>query len=370
MLNTAIIGVGNAGGQVADLANMLHDIPGIALNSSEQDARSIHSIDPVIIGDEKGAGKDRGIAKSFIRKEIKTLLSQPVLTELLDNRDVVYIISSTGGGTGSGIAPVLKDILARVYPATQFILVGILPPLKESIAAQHNSIEFLKELYRQEGTYMLYDNNNYNHLSTTKMMEHVNTEIVQDIRFIRGDYQIETPYNSIDEKDMSKILETTGRLVVSRIHNTKEKDIDIQSIEERLVNDLKNNAHAELDRDKIIKRRGLIVNLNEKLYATLDTNLDHVNAFVGEPVEGFEHIYVNADATPLVGVVMSGLSIPDDRIEKINQRVEEATAALSRKKESSLLETSSTDVIGDLRRVNKPTSDAKNVNIDDIFEDY
>jgi tubulin-like protein CetZ len=374
MLKISVVGIGNAGNQVADLAKR-NGIEGLALNSSERDIASLHDVTSMVIGDEKGAGKDRNIAKEFIQKAARDLIGEPTLKEMIGVSDVVYIVSSTGGGTGSGMAPVLSDVLGRIYPAKKFILVGILPPLNESIAAQQNTIEYLKEMRQSNPVYALYDNNNFNHLRTSEMLTTVNREIVEDMLVVRGDYQHNTPYNSIDEKDMLKIIETGGRLVINRATGFKEKDIDTKGIEDRLVDALKANAHAELDRDQIIKRLGLIVNLNNKVYPTLDTNLPAYKDIVGEPIEGFEHIYINADEseTNRVVTLMSGLSVPDDRIEKIVQRIDEASAALSKVKESSILDEASTDSLDLLRQSGKDSDNdpnAKEIDLDNIFDLY
>jgi tubulin-like protein CetZ len=369
MLKVGVVGIGNAGNQVAELAKR-NGINGIALNSSEKDISTLSAVNSMVIG---GAGKDRNIAKEFIQKAARDLLNQPDFVNVVTDNEVIFVVSSTGGGTGSGMAPVLYDILGRIYPTKRFVLIGILPPLKESVAAQQNTIEYLKEMRQSNPVYKLYDNNNYSSKPINEMLSCVNKEIVEDMLVIRGDYQKATPYNSIDEKDMLKLIETNGRLVITRTFGVKEKDLDDRGIEERVINSLKASAHAELDRDQIIKRLGLIINLNEKVYKSLDTNLPKFKDLVGEPIEGFEHIYINGgeDEENRVITILSGLSVPDDRIEKIMQRIQEATAALTRTKESSILDDASTDLLNDLRGTGtKDTEGGDKINLDDIFGSY
>lgn len=374
MLKIGVIGIGNAGNQVADLAHKSFGIKGIALNSSEKDISNVRSVDGLVIGDEKGAGKDRNVAKKFIQGEAKALLNQEKFVNVIMDSDLIFVVSSTGGGTGSGMSPVFTDVLSRVYPMKKFILIGILPPLKESVAAQQNTIEYLKEINSGSSTYMLYDNNNYTHETTDAMMKTVNQEIVEDMLVIQGEYQMPTQYNSIDEKDMMKITQTYGRIVIARTAGMKEKDIDEKGIEERLVTVIKNNAHAELDRDQIVKRLGLIVNLNEKLNKTLDSNLPTVKDLIGEPIEGFEHIHLSeADGyTNRVIAIASGLSVPDDRITKIIQRIDDVQEALTKVKTSSVLDDTSVDILNDLRTTQETGGDVapKEVNLDDIFGSY
>ena len=60
MLKTAVIGVGNAGGNVAKLVHEKASFPAIALNTSNQDLTAIGDSIPVLLfGDGKGIGKNR-----------------------------------------------------------------------------------------------------------------------------------------------------------------------------------------------------------------------------------------------------------------------------------------------------------------------
>lgn len=373
MLNIAVVGIGNAGNQVAELANVEYGIPGVAINSSEKDMATLKKVDCLLVGDEKGAGKDRRTAKEFMRDGVRDLLEKPELRSVIKDNEIIFIVSSTGGGTGSGMSPVLREILSKVHPSKHFILVGILPPIAESIAAQQNSIEYLKELTSQNPVFMLYDNNNIANTSMSNVMKTINRELVEDLVAIRGDYQLDTPFNSIDEKDMLRIIETPGRIVVNRVTGFKEKDIDVKSIEQRLIDTIKNNAHSEIDRDKIVKRQGLIINLNDTLYNSLDTNLLEVRGLIGEAIEGFEHVHIDETVTSRVVLITSGMSVPDDRITKVVQRIEEATAALTLTKNTSVLGDTDVSLLNELRRGEANATDEKEadkVDLDDVFNKY
>jgi|HigsolmetaAR203D_1030402.scaffolds.fasta_scaffold01377_11 regulator of extracellular matrix RemA (YlzA/DUF370 family) len=372
MQKVGIIGVGNAGGQTADQGKKDFGIDGVALNTSNDDISTIKNIDVICIGDEKGAGKDRTIAKQFLRDNMKKLLSMDVMLRVIEENNVIFIPGSTGGGSGSAIGPVLTHILSGYFPNKKFIPVGILPPLKESVAAQQNTIEYMKEIKQINPTFMLYDNEKRAHKTRSEMFHEVNREIVEDIAIIRGDYQYTTPYTSIDERDSWKILNTPGRLVVAKVSGFREKDIDDKSIEDRLIDSLKVSAHAELDRDMIIRKFGLITNLSEKIHKAFDPTMPKFKSILGEPVEEFEHIYINGvnDDVNRVIAIMSGLSIPDDRIEKIAQRIAEVEAQLTRTKETSLLDDVKTDLIKSLRQTETISKRISEDNLDDEFSKF
>ena len=349
MLKIAVIGIGNAGGQVANVA-CSRGFNAFCINSSEKDLDIINEGIPVfLLGNAEGAGKDRRVAKGFVKQFYRDLLKTEDFDIFMGDMDIVFIVSSTGGGTGSGMSIILADILGKVYPNKIFINVGILPTLTDSIGAQRNTLEYMKEINALGKGYMLYDNNKYKHLTPSTYMNNVNREIVDALCYLRGDYSFKTKYGMIDDADMFKLLTVPGMINVSMYEGFMEKDMDDHvMLDSYIAKIMKNNGTCQLDKDHIIKRMGVIVNLNEDLSRYYSSGMEDFKANVGEPLEVFEHYYLkDDDSIPnRVGVILSGLSIPDDRMQIIIQRIKEVEDALNRKKESSLLD--SVDDMDDL----------------------
>ena len=328
MLNVSCIGIGNAGSQVAALAGDTLHIPVLAINSSEKDIETLPKSCPhILIGEEKGAGKERSAAKLFLKSSIINILSDEKADEVL-KADVIFVISSTGGGTGSGTALMMANIIQEIYASAQVILIGILPTLKEAYSTQINTVAYMEELYKTLGddtTYMIYDNEKLAKLPSTVMMSRINQAIVEDIDVIRGSFQYPTRFSSIDEKDATNIISTPGRIVIASLRNLKEKDLDDTTIENLLIEQFKTNAHCEIQRDKIVKRTGLISLLSERLNETLDTHLAQTQKFLGAPTEEFEHIVVHSERQMenAVFLIAAGMSQINDRIRRINDRIME-----------------------------------------------
>lgn len=367
MIKIGVLGIGNAGGQVASLAAS-EGFDVLALNSSEKDLKTIDkNVPALVVGDEKGAGKDRATAKHFIREIVKEFIQTPEVVNLTTDKDVVVIVSSTGGGTGSGMAPVLQNILSKSFPNIHFIISPILPMIEESLAEQQNSAEYLTEMLKTNPTYMVYDNNSKAGTSTkADVMLKINHKIVRDLKVMRGDYQSLTPYASIDEKDMMRMLTTPGRLIIEHVEGFKEMDVDEEPITDRIIEGIKNTGSAVLESDRSILRMGLIYNLNNKLYKTF--NQDAIKDFLGTPVEGFEHILLDDEITNSVSLIGSGLSFPDDRIEKIANRIEELKQAISQTKGSKILGSIETDEISRLRK--QEEKESGELDLDALFAEY
>lgn len=372
MLNVGVVGLGNAGSQVAALASERLGIDVLAINSSEKDLQTIPSSVPqLLIGDQKGAGKERSAAKLFLKESIMGIIKDPEAAKIFE-QDVLFIVSSTGGGTGSGSSVLLANILSEVYPSTKVIVVGILPTLKEALSTQLNSIAYMQELYEalDGATYMLYDNDKLSKSPSTVMMQSINESIVNDIDVIRGTYQIATRFSSIDEKDASNILSTRGRIAIASLRDIKEKDLDEVSLEELLVQEFKTNAHCELQRDKIVHRTGVISNLSDRLNERFDSHLPVVQEFIGTPVEEFEHIVVNNDRhlPNNLFLIAAGLTQVNDRIRKINDRIEEINELQKqREEESELGAVDFEKMSGKIERKVVDTESSENVDLKSIF---
>ena len=350
MLNIAVLGIGNAGGQVANVA-CSRGFNTFCINSSEKDLDIINENIPVfLLGNSEGAGKDRRIAKGFVKQYYKDLLKTDDFNDFITNIDVIFIVSSTGGGTGSGMSVIIADILSKVYVNKIFINVGILPTLTDSIGAQRNTLEYLKEINNLGKGYMLYDNNKYKHLTPAAYMSGINNEIVDALCYLRGDYSYKTKFGMIDDADMFKLLTVPGMINISYFENFLEKDLDDKvMIDTFIPKIMKTNGTCQIDKDRIIKRMGVIVNLNEDLSRYYSSGMEDFKSNVGEPLEVFEHYYIKDDESMpnRLGIILSGLSMPDDRIQIIVQRIKEVEDALNKRKESSILD--SIDDMDDLR---------------------
>ena len=334
MLNVGIVGIGNCGNQVAALANETLGVPVFVMNSSAKDLETIPShIPSVVIGDKnnaQGAGKDRELAKKLLTINIQSILMGDEFHAFMDPLDVVFIVSSTGGGTGSGTAPLVTNIIETVFPKKIPIIIGVFPLEKEGLSAHVNTVEYLDEIKNniRKIPYMLYDNNKMAGERSTKVLTTINQEIVSDIDVIRCTYNYTTRFNSIDDRDMTRIITFPGRLFVARVENFKEKDTDSISIEDMIIHTVKTNKHVELQRDKKVLSTGIITNLSEKLNAEFDDNIPKVLEFTGEPKHTFIHTYVNSERSQPnnVYLILSGLSRPEDRYNKIKDRIEEILA--------------------------------------------
>ena len=348
MLNVGVIGLGNTGNQIAALAAEELKIPAMAINSSEKDLETIANKIPKILisdteGASKGAGKNRALAKSYLKDSILSIISKEDVQTFISDLNVLFLVSSTGGGTGSGTALLMANIISSMFVDTHVIIVGILPVMSEALSAHVNSLEYLNELYGnlENQTYMLYDNDSLYNIPSYKMMDTINREVVKDIDVLRCTFNYTTKYDSIDEQDMKRLISFPGRIMVTRLEDLKERDLDKSSIEDLLISKIKNTNHVELQRDRKVTATGIIVNLSEQVFSDFDNHIPAVREFIGDPDHDFNHLAINDDRKMPnnVFLIMSGMSQVNDRIQKISDRIEEIEERQKIREEESQLDT-------------------------------
>lgn len=381
MLNVGVIGLGNTGNQIASLAYEQLKIPVMAVNSSGKDLETISNNIPKKLisdasGESKGAGKNRQLAKKYLKDSIMTFLSSEDVQDFIGDLDVLFVVSSTGGGTGSGTSLIMSSIIASMFVDVHVITIGVLPVMNEALSAHVNTLEYLNELYSTlDGqTYMLYDNDKYSGMPSYKMMNLVNEEVVKDIDVLRCTYNYTTKYDSIDEEDMRRLISFPGRILVARLEDIKERDLDKDTIEDLLIKKIKSNAHTEIQRDQKVIATGIIANLSEAVFSDFDNHIEKVRDFIGDPDHDFNHLYVNEERKMPnnVFLIIGGLSVVNDRITKISDRIEEIEQKQkTREEENSLNDLGVSELsqkVSSKDKSKKPT--ASNVDIAGIFSKF
>lgn len=342
--NMAIIGVGNCGGQVANLAEQKYDsiFDCIYINTSSDDLAMIKTQNSDLVykiggeNDVEGSGKNRKKMKEYLRASFKEVLGDTRFRECIKCMKYVFIVGSTAGGTGSGSMLIITAMMRANYPAIHFIPVAVLPSDEASLGELGNTKEFLRDLYDVLGpstSYMMYDNSQVdrNGISTVEVKKRVNENIVEDLRVLSCVDNYPTPYDSIDPADMEVIITTPGRILVARINkHLTEKAMEDNNIDDMLIKAIKHSCHAETDRNKRVVRWGIITYFTEPVMKLFTSQLDGLAAFLGTPVERFDHNAVNdkSDDLNFIYLIASGLPPINDRASDINSRIEALIQAL------------------------------------------
>ena len=132
---------------------------------------------------------------------------------------------------------------------------------------------------------------------------------------------------------------------------------------------------ADLQRDRDIVSRGVISNLNESLTKKFNFNMPKITEVLGEPIESFQHVYVNTEAGEPnnLFVILGGLSAPNDRLQKTLERAAEIREMHEAKsKKPNIFDDHDISGSNSLRQkaLNPDTFDDGKTSDDDIFSRF
>lgn len=368
-LKVGFIGYGNMGGQLANAAASA-DIPSIAINTSKQDFETLNDdVNPFLVGDGNGTGKNRDTAKQFLSDRLNIVKDEKFI-KFIEDKDIIFNGGSAGGGTGSGLVPSMTSILSQIYPDKCFIVITTFPSLKEQYIPQKHTEAFMKELLSLNVPYITYDNDCYKDLEATEMNKLIINKAVTDMRIIRGDFNIQTTTGGIDERDQLTLCSTPGRLICEVITNFEESMIEDASIVSTLKNAIAKSAHAPMVDDKFVEATGIMYNLTsdlKKYGSQISSDLE--NTF-GKSITDYRNEAVDEDSEygAFVACILAGLTAPTTRIDQTISRRQKLEDEIN-KRQAATTKLNSVEVgtlslgtksFGSSTKVQKP-------NVDDIL---
>lgn len=152
----AVVGCGGAG------SNIVHGmywksnrVDTVAINTDEEHLRKSDAHKKVLIGKDVAFGKDAGgfpeIGEHCAEK------AREVIRDSLKGYDIVFVVAGMGGGTGTGVAPVVADV-ARGLSAVTFAL-PILPFEHEGASRREVALSGVAKLKECADFTIVLDNN-------------------------------------------------------------------------------------------------------------------------------------------------------------------------------------------------------------------
>ena len=170
-MRIGVIGIGQAGGRIADLLTY-HSMWGrhqgivpfaLAVNSAQADLLGLQTIekkDRILVGQTvvkgHGVGLNRKVGAKTAKQGLHSI-THAVTEKGVHHVDAFLVIAGLGGGTGSGGAPVIITRLREVYEEPIY-LIGILPSEDEGKLMASNAIECLQEVDGIVNGILLFDN--------------------------------------------------------------------------------------------------------------------------------------------------------------------------------------------------------------------
>lgn len=292
-----IVGAGQCGGNIANgLAEKGY--LAYAINTSGEDLNSASSISDDFkyhIPNSGGCGGNRNKSKQLMKHSYKHI-SDIVISDF-SSQDIIYFATSLGGGTGSGLTPLMLKYLSNNYPEKHFGAIVVLPSIKESMEEQSNAIEAYNELKRIPNLKNLFilDNEYFdNKIVNDKFVEMFDNLITLNKHI--GD-------KNIDKGDIEKILTCKGTVIMSNIDH--RKDFFNRYGEEMIKDNIFTSFKKGCDYIAISRYKG------DKV------DIDSLKGTFGEP----KRLYQNTNNKETF-IVVAGMPMTNGRIDNLANKVE------------------------------------------------
>lgn len=351
-LKVSIIGVGNAGNQLLNEAIKHENVSVFAINSSDRDLRNSvtdDSIKSFIVGTEgRGAGKHRDVGVELFKQNgLQLVTAVPAFKQVCETADVIVVACSTAGGTGSSISPNLVGLLKKMYPNKIVIFSGILPRTNACIEEQENSIACLADVMKHDVPYILTDLDYYGDMPNHEAFPKCQSYIMNCIDVITGKYLNMSKYGMIDENDMRMIIGQPGYLSIYNLSGVKQSDLDQRTMQSMMIDLIKNSPAAPIMRDGILKNMGAILNMPDDMTdASMSSNYTELQGYIGRPITTYENYANVATPTGQMIIILSGQTQPINRINQMQDIVNEIKENAKRQKSFDLSELTKDSITG------------------------
>lgn len=295
------IAIGQAGGNIGKLMEE-RGFGVLYLNTSEEDLQTLKNVKFTYhIAGGEGCNKDRNKAKQLVIDDFDNI-SREIYAKL--NVPMVYVIFSSGGGTGSGCGPMLVDLLSgeagtEGNPIESVGAVTILPDKTESVRAHINAYECFQELTGIENIAgsIIIDNARGEKLNLNRQFAKVFCDFI-DIPRLYHDER-----GNIDRAEIKETLKAKGMTVLAELPSNNATTAS-------LLDKLKKSIFAPIEPDRVIKYIAL------SGAGTID--IGEMSKDIGIPVD----VYRTYNEKMAV-CCLSGLNYPVARLEEIYKKATE-----------------------------------------------
>ncbi len=309
--NLLVIGTGNGGCNIAaTIKRKYPDNIGLILyNTSQKGLRDIADVADrnIIIADADGSGKDRSLSKElFKRGAYKNAIEEIQQVSATREYDYILICTTTDGGTGGGISPIMAKFIRDNIDIPVMIL-GVFPSTVEDAVAQYNSIEWFNEVRKSEVPYIIFDNDGYNKMQHAE----INDIIANHVGVIVGEYFSDSELSQIDNQDMSNLLNDGGHICIYLGDHPESPMEDL----------VKKSHQPEVD---TAYSCGVFMKGPESIIRSNDPS--RVREYFASKVS-FNHLEISNRTK--IGVILSGCNHPEKRLRVMKDQYDRMMATTS-----------------------------------------
>ena len=328
-MKTRIIGIGAAGNKAAISAtinNVEHINNVLLINSTMKDIPEDYKGKKFkFTGSYGGCGKERRIARDLAYKSMAN--GDMGLDEFLgintdDEAELVVIVSSTEGGTGSGSTPIIAEYIrdGLNIPVHCFAFTGF----EEDSRGLMNTVQYFQEM-RDNYTVECIQNSRFMEEcngNKIKAEKAANDEFCKKVSILFGNPLRDSAHN-IDPTDLLKIATEHGYMIIETREFSKIKNRE--QFREFVTSMIDDSKALDIN-EPSQKKMAVIININESSTDIIDYHDILIDRF-GMCFEKFEHIQHEDEEMPeFFAFISAGSKIPVKEIEDIYDKYKESTS--------------------------------------------
>lgn len=288
------------------------------------------------IGDSfQGCGKERTLAKNITMQALKKGLPIDEFVTTGDP-DMIVLVSSTSGGSGSGSSTILAKYIKEVLGVNVhlFGFTGFGADGRE----MQNTVEFFQDVQENFGIECISNEKcMFSDASISDVENYANAEFCVRMRVLQGLDIIPSKQN-IDDTDMYKVATTTGFMHIEYIPFDRIKNLNMYNdiITEKL------DESVSLETEIGCHRLGVIISCREEDLKFIDTSNLKITDRFGTPYESFLHIQ-HGYKDNFVAIIAGGMKLPTEEVKAVYERYKVLSQQVNKKKDDFF------DTIGNLR---------------------
>lgn len=320
MKSIGVLGVGQAGGNIAETAAAL-DFQAALINTNHRDGKVNTRVEKkYFVPGFHGAGQDRSIGLTAFKDHYQAIID--FVKDSFKDISLLLVAFSTDGGTGSGMSPPLIDVLLDQLPDISIGAIAILPERNVLAGNRINAAECIEELSRIKtiSSVFLVDNDQIRKFNPQSSKQQIylssNHQVMEALDKVLQIAQKSSYYGNFDETDLINILKSRGVTVIaSAAINDAQTTLDVSG---KIRLSWANSIFSPVESTGVI-RAGLIYEGPEKI-----SNLINVPAIfekIGEPLQLFEGSYLS-ESDPTVTTILAGLPFPARRLLVLEESLE------------------------------------------------
>jgi len=315
-----ILGVGQAGGNIAEIASSM-GFQTALINTNQRDGLVNTRVEKkYFVPGYNGAGQDRSIGLRAVNENYREMID--FVQKSFKNIRHLLVAFSTDGGTGSGMSPLLIDLLLDQLPGVNIGAIAVVPDRNVLAGNRINAAECIEEISKIDSlsSVFLVDNDQMRKLNPQSSKHQIylssNHQVMEAINHVLQVTKKSSFYGNFDETDLMNILGTRGVTIISSAAITDAKTTS--DVASKIQQSWANSIFCPVEAAGVI-RAGLIYEGPEKMAKLI--NVPAVFEKVGEPLELFEGTYIS-ESDPTITTILAGLPFPARRMQTLEESLE------------------------------------------------